>query len=48
VCIAEDEGAALALHPRRLTRYVLSSYRNCWREAGCGEEMAAIEKATAG
>jgi alkanesulfonate monooxygenase SsuD/methylene tetrahydromethanopterin reductase-like flavin-dependent oxidoreductase (luciferase family) len=48
VCIAEDEGAALALHRRRLMRYaLLPNYRNYWREAGYGEEMAAIEKAIA-
>jgi len=48
VCIAEDEGAALALHRRRLVRYaLLPNYRNYWREAGYGEEMAAIEEAIA-
>jgi alkanesulfonate monooxygenase SsuD/methylene tetrahydromethanopterin reductase-like flavin-dependent oxidoreductase (luciferase family) len=48
VCIAEDEGAALALHRRRLVRYaLLPNYRNYWREAGYGEEMAAVEKAIA-
>jgi alkanesulfonate monooxygenase SsuD/methylene tetrahydromethanopterin reductase-like flavin-dependent oxidoreductase (luciferase family) len=48
VCIAEDEGAALALHRRRLQRYaLLPNYRNYWREAGYGEEMAAIEEAIA-
>jgi alkanesulfonate monooxygenase SsuD/methylene tetrahydromethanopterin reductase-like flavin-dependent oxidoreductase (luciferase family) len=48
VCIAEDEGAALALHWRRLARYaLLPNYRNYWREAGYGEEMTAIEKAIA-
>jgi alkanesulfonate monooxygenase SsuD/methylene tetrahydromethanopterin reductase-like flavin-dependent oxidoreductase (luciferase family) len=48
VCVAEDEGAALALHRRRLVRYaLLPNYRNYWREAGYGEEMAAIEKAIA-
>jgi alkanesulfonate monooxygenase SsuD/methylene tetrahydromethanopterin reductase-like flavin-dependent oxidoreductase (luciferase family) len=48
VCIAEDESAALALHRRRLLRYVLlPNYRNYWKEAGYGEEMAAIEKAIA-
>jgi len=48
VCIAEDEGAALALHRRRLVRYaLLPNYRNYWREAGYGEEMTAIENAIA-
>ncbi len=47
VCIT-DEGAALALHRRRLVRYVLlPNYRNYWKEAGYGEEMAAIERAIA-
>jgi alkanesulfonate monooxygenase SsuD/methylene tetrahydromethanopterin reductase-like flavin-dependent oxidoreductase (luciferase family) len=48
VCIAEDEGAALALHRRRLVRYArLPNYRNYWREAGYAEEMAAVERAIA-
>jgi alkanesulfonate monooxygenase SsuD/methylene tetrahydromethanopterin reductase-like flavin-dependent oxidoreductase (luciferase family) len=48
VCITEDESAALALHRRRLVRYVLlPNYRNYWKEAGYGEEMAAIERALA-
>ena len=48
VCITADEGAALALHRRRLVRYVLlPNYRNYWKEAGYAEEMAAIEKALA-
>jgi alkanesulfonate monooxygenase SsuD/methylene tetrahydromethanopterin reductase-like flavin-dependent oxidoreductase (luciferase family) len=48
VCITEDEGAALALHRRRLVRYVLlPNYRNYWKEAGYGEEMAAVERALA-
>ena len=48
VCITEDEGAALALHRRRLVRYVLlPNYRNYWKEAGYAEEMAAIERALA-
>ncbi len=48
VCITADEGAALALHRRRLVRYVLlPNYRNYWKEAGYTEEMAAIEKALA-
>jgi alkanesulfonate monooxygenase SsuD/methylene tetrahydromethanopterin reductase-like flavin-dependent oxidoreductase (luciferase family) len=48
VCITKDEGAALALHRRRLVRYLLlPNYRNYWKEAGYGEEMAAIERALA-
>ena len=48
VCIADDEGAALALHRRRLEHYVfLPNYRNYWKEAGYGEEMGAIEQALA-
>ena len=48
VCIANDEGAALALHRRRLEHYVfLPNYRNYWKEAGYGEEMGAIEQALA-
>ncbi|MBV8740079.1 MAG: LLM class flavin-dependent oxidoreductase [Alphaproteobacteria bacterium] len=48
VCITDDEGAGLALHRRRLERYVLlPNYRNYWKEAGYGEEMTAIEKALA-
>jgi alkanesulfonate monooxygenase SsuD/methylene tetrahydromethanopterin reductase-like flavin-dependent oxidoreductase (luciferase family) len=46
VCITEDESTALALHRRRLVRYLLlPNYRNYWKEAGYGEEMAAIERA---
>src|SRR5271170_1448853 len=48
VCITDDESAALVLHRRRLVRYVLlPNYRNYWKEAGYGEEMAAIEQALA-
>jgi alkanesulfonate monooxygenase SsuD/methylene tetrahydromethanopterin reductase-like flavin-dependent oxidoreductase (luciferase family) len=48
VCITDDEGAELALHRRRLVRYLLlPNYRNYWKEAGYGEEMAAIERALA-
>lgn len=48
VCVTNDEGAALALHRRRLVRYaLLPNYRNYWKEAGYGEEMAAIENAIA-
>jgi alkanesulfonate monooxygenase SsuD/methylene tetrahydromethanopterin reductase-like flavin-dependent oxidoreductase (luciferase family) len=48
VCITADEGAALALHRNRLERYVLlPNYRNYWKEAGYGQEIAAIERALA-
>jgi alkanesulfonate monooxygenase SsuD/methylene tetrahydromethanopterin reductase-like flavin-dependent oxidoreductase (luciferase family) len=48
VCITDDEAAALALHRRRLVRYVLlPNYRNYWKEAGYGAEMAAVEQAIA-
>jgi len=48
VCITEDEEAALALHRHRLERYVfLPNYRNYWKEAGYGEEMAEVERAFA-
>jgi len=48
VCITDDEGAALALHRRRLVHYVLfPNYRNYWKEAGYGEEMKSIEQALA-
>jgi alkanesulfonate monooxygenase SsuD/methylene tetrahydromethanopterin reductase-like flavin-dependent oxidoreductase (luciferase family) len=48
VCIADDEGAALALHRRHLVRYaLLPNYRNYWKEAGYSEEMAAVEGAIA-
>jgi len=48
VCITDDESAALALHRRRLLRYLLlPNYRNYWKEAGYGDEMTAIEQALA-
>jgi alkanesulfonate monooxygenase SsuD/methylene tetrahydromethanopterin reductase-like flavin-dependent oxidoreductase (luciferase family) len=48
VCICDDEGAALALHRRRLVRYaLLPNYRNYWKEAGYLGEMNAIETAIA-
>jgi alkanesulfonate monooxygenase SsuD/methylene tetrahydromethanopterin reductase-like flavin-dependent oxidoreductase (luciferase family) len=48
VCIAEDEGAALALLRHRLTRYaLLPNYRNYWKEAGYADEMIAVEQAIA-
>jgi alkanesulfonate monooxygenase SsuD/methylene tetrahydromethanopterin reductase-like flavin-dependent oxidoreductase (luciferase family) len=46
VCITDNEDAALALHRRRLGRYVLlPNYRNYWKEAGYREEMTGIERA---
>ena len=48
VCIADDEGAALALLRHRLVRYaLLPNYRNYWKEAGYVDEMNAIENAIA-
>jgi alkanesulfonate monooxygenase SsuD/methylene tetrahydromethanopterin reductase-like flavin-dependent oxidoreductase (luciferase family) len=48
VCISDDVGAAMALHRHRLVRYaLLPNYRNYWKEAGYGDEMAAIETAIA-
>jgi alkanesulfonate monooxygenase SsuD/methylene tetrahydromethanopterin reductase-like flavin-dependent oxidoreductase (luciferase family) len=48
VCISDDEGAAIALHRRRLIRYtLLPNYRNYWKEAGYIDEMTAIETAIA-
>jgi alkanesulfonate monooxygenase SsuD/methylene tetrahydromethanopterin reductase-like flavin-dependent oxidoreductase (luciferase family) len=48
VCIADDDNAAQALHRHRLVRYaLLPNYRNYWKEAGYGDEMAAIERAIA-
>jgi alkanesulfonate monooxygenase SsuD/methylene tetrahydromethanopterin reductase-like flavin-dependent oxidoreductase (luciferase family) len=48
VCITEDVTAARELHRRRLVRYaLLPNYRNYWKEAGYGEEMAAVEQALA-
>jgi len=47
-CIADDLAAARAVHRRTLTHYaLLPNYRNYWKEAGYGEEMAAIEQALA-
>jgi alkanesulfonate monooxygenase SsuD/methylene tetrahydromethanopterin reductase-like flavin-dependent oxidoreductase (luciferase family) len=48
VCVTQDVAAARELHRRRLVHYaLLPNYRNYWKEAGYGEEMAAIEKAIA-
>jgi alkanesulfonate monooxygenase SsuD/methylene tetrahydromethanopterin reductase-like flavin-dependent oxidoreductase (luciferase family) len=48
VCISDDAGSALALHRQHLVRYaLLPNYRNYWKEAGYGEEMAAVENAIA-
>src|SRR6266571_382922 len=45
-CISDDVAAAKAVNRRTLTRYaMLPNYRNYWKEAGYGDEMAAIEKA---
>jgi alkanesulfonate monooxygenase SsuD/methylene tetrahydromethanopterin reductase-like flavin-dependent oxidoreductase (luciferase family) len=45
-CISDDVAAAKAVNRRTLTRYtMLPNYRNYWKEAGYGEEMAAIEAA---
>lgn len=47
-CISDDIAAARALSRRNLVRYTtLPNYRNYWKEAGYGEEMAAIEQALA-
>ena len=47
-CISDDIEAAKAVNRRTLTRYtMLPNYRNYWKEAGYGEEMAAIEAAVA-
>src|SRR5205807_8118885 len=47
-CISDDIAAAKAVNRRTLTRYTtLPNYRNYWKEAGYGEEMAAIEQAIA-
>src|SRR6185436_19051941 len=48
-CISDDVEAAKAVNRRTLTRYtMLPNYRNYWKEAGYGDEMAAIEAALAG
>lgn len=48
VCISNDRAAAAAVSRRTLTFYLtLPNYRNAWREAGYGEEMAAVETALA-
>jgi alkanesulfonate monooxygenase SsuD/methylene tetrahydromethanopterin reductase-like flavin-dependent oxidoreductase (luciferase family) len=47
-CISDDIEGAKAVNRRTLTRYtLLPNYRNYWKEAGYGEEMAAIEAAVA-
>jgi alkanesulfonate monooxygenase SsuD/methylene tetrahydromethanopterin reductase-like flavin-dependent oxidoreductase (luciferase family) len=47
-CISNDVSAAHDLCRRNLVRYTtLPNYRNYWKEAGYGDEMAAIEKALA-
>ena len=48
VCISDDRAAAMERNRRTLVMYVsLPNYRNCWKEAGYVEEMAALEKAAA-
>src|SRR5690348_3442689 len=48
-CVSGDVDAAKAVNRRTLTRYtMLPNYRNYWKEAGYGDEMAAIEAAIAG
>jgi len=45
-CINDDVAAARAVNRRTLTSYAfLPNYRNYWKEAGYGEEMAQIERA---
>ena len=47
-CISEDRAAAAAVSRRTLVFYLqLPNYRNAWKEAGYGEEMAAVEAALA-
>src|SRR6266571_4010396 len=47
-CISDDVAAAKEVCRRTLTRYaMLPNYRNYWKEAGYGDEMAAIESAIA-
>jgi alkanesulfonate monooxygenase SsuD/methylene tetrahydromethanopterin reductase-like flavin-dependent oxidoreductase (luciferase family) len=47
-CISDDVEAAKAVNRRTLSHYAfLPNYRNYWKEAGYGEEMAGIETAIA-
>jgi alkanesulfonate monooxygenase SsuD/methylene tetrahydromethanopterin reductase-like flavin-dependent oxidoreductase (luciferase family) len=47
-CICDDVEQAKAVNRKNLTRYTtLPNYRNYWKEAGYGDEMAAIEAAIA-
>src|SRR5690348_11802678 len=47
-CISDDIEGAKAVNRRTLSRYtLLPNYRNYWKEAGYGDEMAAIEAAIA-
>jgi alkanesulfonate monooxygenase SsuD/methylene tetrahydromethanopterin reductase-like flavin-dependent oxidoreductase (luciferase family) len=47
-CISDDVEAARAVCRRTLTPYAfLPNYRNYWKEAGYGDEMAAVERAIA-
>lgn len=46
--VSDDLAAARAVHRRTLMRYaLLPNYRNYWKEAGYGDEMAAVELALA-
>src|SRR5579862_8130184 len=47
-CVTDDLEAAKAVHRRSLTHYaMLPNYRNYWKEAVYGDEMAAVERAIA-
>jgi alkanesulfonate monooxygenase SsuD/methylene tetrahydromethanopterin reductase-like flavin-dependent oxidoreductase (luciferase family) len=47
-CISDDRAAAAAMNRRTMVFYLLlPNYRNAWREAGYGDEMAAVEAALA-
>jgi alkanesulfonate monooxygenase SsuD/methylene tetrahydromethanopterin reductase-like flavin-dependent oxidoreductase (luciferase family) len=49
VCISDDRAAAAAVNRRTFVMYLnLPNYRNAWRDAGYGEEIAAVEQAIAG
>lgn len=48
VCISDDRAAAAAVCRRTFAMYLnLPNYRNAWRDAGYGEEIAAVEQAIA-
>jgi alkanesulfonate monooxygenase SsuD/methylene tetrahydromethanopterin reductase-like flavin-dependent oxidoreductase (luciferase family) len=47
-CVCDDEAEAEMVVRRTVTNYALMpNYRNYWKEAGYGEEMAAVESALA-